>query len=419
MLAALAGACGSTGAGGTGGAGGAKDSALPVVPGAPAAPAQEPESDPFTIEGYASAMASYGSVTAVGTTTAVYRLTAAGAVRLEIVGDEIDLPVETGEVRAAAPYDGGLLIAAANGLFFTDGAALQLSLANDTLGPLGITAATARITDAGTDSAPEVHLAFLASGGAYEIAGGVLSQWKVDGEDGAPTAIFAQEARVYLSFGHHTYEIDKATKKAYPLAFDIGNVHEIACGSLSCDEGSLLYFASDEGLVERSADGAYRSFPLAAAGAAPVPVEAFALDAQRQRLYAVAGTSILRVRAGEVPDAVATLDPATSPRRLAADAAGDVWVGEGLAARRYALGTPLSFATDVRPILHEYCAECHANGSQGAPLRDFESYDVAKSQIDVILGRVQNGTMPPASYGKKLPAESIQILLDWSITKAP
>ncbi|MFT3766513.1 MAG: hypothetical protein QM820_13520 [Minicystis sp.] len=354
-------------------------------------------------------MAANEGLVAIGTTTSVYRLDATGAVKLEIIGDDPDLPAETGQVRAMARYGEGLLVAAENGLFFSDGAVLQLSLANATLGPMGITAMSARVVP-GADGGPdEVHLAFIAAGGAFELAGDSMSQWSVDGETGAPTAVFAQANRFYISYGHHTYEIDKTTKKAYPVVEGIGKVQEIACTSLSCEEGSLLYFASDAGLVERGADGVYRRFPLAAEGAPAVPVESFALDTLKQRLYAVAGTSVLRVRAGEVPEAVATLAAPMHPRRMAVDKTGDLWVGEGLGVTRFAIGTPLSFVTDVRPILHEYCADCHATGTQGAPVRDYEKYDVAVQYADLIIMRVQQGTMPPLSYGKKLPKDKIQI----------
>lgn len=417
----LAAACGSSGGGGHAGAGGSDAGvpALAVFPGAPAPPAQAPASEDHAVEGYASAMAAAAGFAAAGTTTGVYRLDAAGPVLLPLVGDEPDLPTETGAVRAMARYAAGVLVVAENGVFWSDGAALQRSLAEEALKPLGITAMTARTT-AGEDGGPgETQLALIAGGAAYELGGGRLTAWSVPGESGAPRAIFAQEARVYLSYGQRTYEIDRATKTAYPLPDGVGSVGAIACASLGCEAGSLLYFASDAGLVERGADGAYRRYPLAAAGEPAVPVTAFALDGDNLRLYALAGASLLRVRAGQLPDAVASLDPPTSPRAIAVDGAGDVWVGEGLSARRLTLGTKLSFATDVRPILHEYCAGCHAQGTQGAPQADFESYAVAAAQIDAILARVEGGTMPPPSYGKKLPAEQIHVLESWALTKAP
>jgi hypothetical protein len=391
-------------------------------------PAKEPEVLEHALDGYASSMAASGSLVAVGTTTAVYGIASSGPELLEIVGDEPNLPLETGLVRAMARHSEGLLIAAENGLFFTSGAVLQLSSGNDALHPLGIEAMSSRVADDDGDGTSETHLAILAGGKAHELtsssAGGAVSgaelvAWTVEGEAGAPTAMLTQKDRVYLAFGARVYEINKATREAFPLVFDIGRVRAIGCGSLACDEGSLIYFASDQGLIERAPDGAYTRFSLAAEGEAPAAVETFALDAGKQRLYALAGSSVLRVRSGERPDAVATLAAPGLPRHVAVDSFGDVWVGEGSSLRKLALGTPLSFATDVRPVMHEYCAGCHAGGTNGAPKLDFESYDAVKGLVDVMLKRVSEGTMPPITYEKKLPKEKIQILEDWAVTKAP
>jgi hypothetical protein len=318
-----------------------------------------------------------------------------------------------------APYADGLLVAAESALFFARAGALQLSPASVDLHPLGVAAMTARVADDDGDGADETHLAIRAEGAAYEIEGSDRVQWTVDGEDGPPTAIFAQKARVLLAFGPRAYAIDKAAGEALPLPAGIGRIRAIACGSLACDDGSLLYLASDAGLVERGADGAYTLYPLAAKGDPAIPVDAFALDAAKQRLYALAGPSVLRVRAGERPDAVATLDPPESARSMAVDKTGDVWIGHGTSLHRLALGTPLGFATDVRPIMHEYCAGCHAAGANGAPVIDFEDHDVMTERIGAVLERVGERSMPPASYDKKLPKEKILILQDWSATKAP
>lgn len=423
---AVAGGCGegakgsisTVGDAGIGGSGGSPPT-LAVVYGAPAAPGKEPDGDVHPVEGYATVVAANGDLIAVGTTTSVYGVTSAGPTLLEIVGDEPDLPLETGQVRAMAPYEGGLLIAADTALFFTAGGALQLSLGNGALHPLGIQAMAARVADDDGDAKNEIHLSLLTKNGAYALDAKELVKWTVDGESGAPTAMLVQKERVTLAFGHKVYEIDKATKVAYPLIFDIGKVREIACGSPGCEEGSLLYFASDEGLVERAADGAYTLYPLAEKGAPAVAVETFALDAKTQRLYALAGASVLRIRAGGLPDAVATTGEAKLPRRMAVDKLGDVWAGEGLSVRRLALGTPLSFATDVRPIVHEYCAECHATGINGSPKLDFEGYGAFVGLVDAVLNRVTEGTMPPATFDKKLPKEKIQIIQDWAVTKAP
>lgn len=392
---------------------------LAVVHGAAAAPAKEPERMTTPLNGYAAAMAANGSILAVGTTTSVYGVTPNAVTLLPIVGDEPNLPLETGAIHAMAALDDGVLVAADSALFFTTGASLQLSLANDALHPLGITAMASRFADDDGDGTKETHLVLRTAAAAYEVSGDVLTKWTVTGEDGAPTAVLATKASVYLAFGDHVYEVDKASKKAYPLVFDVGHVSEIACGTVACDAGSPIYFASDRGLVERSAAGDYTLYTLADDGAPAVPVDAFALDGAKTRLYALAGPQVLRVRVGESPVAEATVTAPALPRRLVVDKVGDAWLGEGQSMIKIALGTPLSFAADVRPILHAYCADCHADASNGAPKIDYDSYDVASQLADALVKRVKEGTMPPITYAKKLPKETVQLLVEWSATKAP
>ena len=392
---------------------------LTKIEGAVAAPAKEPDRTTTPLNGYAAAMAANGSILTVGTTTSVYGVTPNAITLLSIVGDEPNLPLTTGAIQAMAALDDGVLVAADNALFFTTGGSLQLSLANDALHPLGITAMASRLADDDGDGTKETHLVLRTATAAYEISGEVLTKWTVSGEAGAPTAVLGTKATVYLAFGDRVYEVDKESKKAYPLVFNIGHVSEIACGTVACDAGSPIYFASDRGLVERSAAGDYTVYTLAAAGAPPVPVDAFALDGAKTRLYALAGTQVLRVRVGESPVAEATVTAPMLPRRLVVDKVGDAWLGEGQSMIQLALGTPLSFAADVRPILHAYCSDCHADASNGAPKIDFDSYDAASQLATALVKRVVEGTMPPITYAKKLPKETVQLLVEWSATKAP
>src|SRR6185436_5266907 len=118
-----------------------------------------------------------GDLLAVGTTTSAYVVAASGPSLLAIEGDEPDLPLETGQVRAIAPYEDGLLVAADSALFFTTGGALQLSLANGALHPLGIQAMGARIADDDGDKTKELHLSLLTAQGAFELDAGALVKW--------------------------------------------------------------------------------------------------------------------------------------------------------------------------------------------------------------------------------------------------
>jgi len=393
---------------------------LHVITGSPGVVNEEPPSDSYEIEGYVTTMAGRGTIVTAGTTTGVFELGASGPTLLPIVGVEPDLPGSTGIVRAMAGYDDGVLVVADNDILFAQSGALTRSAGKTTLQPLKIKTMGARLEDDDGDMTPETYLSVIGAEAGHELAAGSLVTWTVQGEMGAPSAMLAQKNTVYMAFGHRVYEIDKALGTAIALPFDMGNIHEMACSSLACDAGSLVYFASDVGLVERSASGLYSLYTLADGDAPGVGVESFAIDGSKQRLYAIAGDQLLRIRAGDVPSAVATVSSTTDTRKLVVDKIGDVWTGTGRNITKYALGTPLSFLTDVQPIMHEYCAECHAAATNGAPKIDFEDYSVAVSLVDRIIARAAvERSMPPGTYDKKLPADLITILKDWAVTKAP
>lgn len=390
------------------------------VTGAPAPAAKEPDRVDLAVEGYARAMGANPHGAVLGTSAAVYAVDVKAATPLEVVGDEPDLPAETGAVHAMAKFEDGVLVAATNGLFVSREGALQLSKASADLASLDITSLTSR-----TDEQGATTLGVVAAGRAYELApaegGATLLAWTIDGEAGQATAVFAQPDRVVASFGRTTYEIDKETLKAKKVAFDLGDVRAIACDSDACEEGSLLYFASDAGLVERAADGSYTLFTLAEDDAPSPGVQALALDGTTGRVYALAGDRVLRVRAGEIPEVIATapVDPSAEGRAMTVDALGDVWIGASKVVAHFAVAAPIRFATDVKPVLHAYCADCHKTGANGAPKIDYEDYDVAVERIDSILMRVKGGSMPPLTSGKTLPKDKIKLLEAWSTTKTP
>lgn len=400
---------------------------LRVVTGLPAAVNDEPSTNSYEVEGYVTTMAGRGNIVMTGTTTGVYELGSSGPKLVPIVGVEPDLPASTGIVHAMAGYDDGVLVIADNDILFAKSGALTRSSGKTTLETLGISSILARFADDDGDMTTETHLSIIGTDAAHELAAGSLVKWTIEGETGVPSAILAQKDTVYLAYGRHVYEVDKALGTALALPFDLGNIHEIACNSLACDAGSLVYFASDAGLVERSASGVYSLYTLAAMGDSAVGVESFAIDGSKQRLYAIAGDHLLRIRASDIPVAVATLSASSASnsitkegRKLVVDKIGDVWTGAGQTITQFGLGTPLSFLTDVQPIMHEYCAECHATALQGAPKIDFEDYSVAVGLVERIIARAAvERSMPPGTYDKKIPADLITILKEWAVTKAP
>jgi uncharacterized membrane protein len=121
----------------------------------------------------------------------------------------------------------------------------------------------------------------------------------------------------------------------------------------------------------------------------------------------------VRARAASTPELVVPLEPPTAPRVLTSDDAGGVWLGEGTAISGWTLGTPMSFETDVKPVLESYCSVCHAPpGANDAPPIDFLDYDVAVAKSAQVAQRIGTGQMPPAS-ATPLPADSHQIILRW------
>lgn len=410
----------SGGSGGSGGGGGqgAGPPVLTTVFGSPSAVADPPGETAFSFDGYASAAATRQGLTVVGTTVGVYSASPEGVIWLPLVGDEPDLPPETGIVKAAAPIEQGVLVAAETGLFVADGGVLTRSNGHMALFPFGISKMASRIADEDEDGTPEAHLTLVTDEGLVTWQKGEIVTWKVGGESGAPSAAVSRRDRMFVAWQDRVYEVDPASEVGYPLVFSIGSVREIACASVTCDAGAAVYFATDLGLVERSPGGEYKLYTLAPEGEPGVAVSTFALDAGKQRLYAVTDRALLRVRGGGIPDEIANLGEAPLPRSAAADKSGDVWTFTGGEAVRLGTGTPLSFATDIQPIMGEYCAPCHKESKNGAPKIDFENYDKMVEYADKVLKRVQDGSMPPPNW-PQIPAEQVQLLVDWVAIKSP
>ena len=429
---ALSAACGddassSTGAGGAGstsvattgaGAGKPEPVMFEVVPGSPLA---GPDADVIataTFDGYATAAAASDALVAAGTTLGVIELGAMGATPLPLVGNEPNLPAEVGLVRAMVPFEGGALVASDTGLYVAKDGIVTRSAGHAELDPLGLRAITARHVDDDGDGAPDTTLALATDDGLYLWTPGSLERWSVEGEEGAPSAAFATKTAIYVAWGERLYAIDRAEKTGTPVEHPLGAVRAIACSTLACGEGAVVYFATSRGLVERSDDGKHTLYTLANDGESEIAVEGFAFDGERQRLFAVTASEVVRARTAGVPVHVAPRTPSTFPARLTTDKLGDLWVLSGSEATKLATGTPLSFATDVQPIMAAYCSTCHGEGKKGAPKLELESYEVMKDFVGTALTRIQDGSMPPSGY-PALPPEPLQILLDWSESKAP
>jgi hypothetical protein len=414
-----AGGAGSTSAATTGaGAGKPEPVTFEVVPGAPVAGPDAETIATASFEGYATTAAATDALVAAGTTLGVIELGAMGATPLPLVGNEPDLPAEVGLVRAMVPFDSGVLVASDTGLYVAKDGIVTRSAGHAELDPLGLRAIAARHVDDDGDGAPDTTLALATDDGLYLWTPSTLERWSVEGEEGAPSAAFATKTTIHVAWGERVYELDRAEKTGKPVEHPLGAVRAIACSTLACGEGAVVYFATSRGLVERSDDGKHTLYTLAEEGESEVAVEGFAFDGQRQRLFAVTASEVVRARTAGVPVHVAPRTPSTFPARLTTDKLGDLWVLSESEATKLATGTPLSFATDVQPIMAAYCAACHGEGKKGAPKLELESYAFMKDFVGTAIGRIQDGSMPPSGY-PALPPEPLQILLDWSESKAP
>ncbi len=427
-LALAAAACGgnepqtATSSGGSGGSGGSAPSTIGVVHGAPTPFAGELSRTSHAFDGYARAAGSRGGLTVVGTTLDAQATMPNGLVVLPLLGDDPALPATTGEVRALAPYRDGLLVAAENALLFAKGDALFLSAGHAELHPLGIRGLTSRIADEDNDGEPETFLVLLTDAGLHELTRDELRLWTIPGEGALPSAALAQRDRLHVAYGPRLLEIERESLEVTTVADELGAVHAMTCSSLACTPGSIVYVATEQGLIERGVDGHPLRFTLAAEGSPPTPVLALAADTAKLRAYALTGGTdapkLLRLVVGSMPVELATLDTAELPLALAVDKTGDVWTFAGGKATRFGTGTPVGFVNDVAPILAAYCSSCHGKGTNGAPKIDLANYDAVTSLGDNLLERMKDGSMPPPG-SPPVPKEQLQLFADWLATKAP
>jgi hypothetical protein len=372
---------------------------LEVVTGAPSMPGEAPQATALTAADAVSSLGAMGTMLVVGTPAGAFEIAGEALVPMEIWGDEPERPVDTGAVQAIARRTDNLLVAADNGFFHTDGSRLLWSPASAELDELAVVG----MAVTGSDESEIVWIA--ASDGLYQLAGGNLARWTLDGESGSPTAVLDAGDRLLVAFGDALYEIDTAAAIAWRVPLELGAVHAMALGP-----GGIAWLATDAGLVARN--GAAYTLHTLSADESGVAVADVALD-PKEGLYAATAIGVVVVRADGALDGMVPLEPPAESRRLTTDDAGNVWLGEGTAVTGWTLGTPISFETDVSPVFEQYCMPCHtAPGANEAPPVDFLDHEVAVSYRPQVTQRLATGLMPPAS-ATPLPAESYELILRW------
>ncbi|MEZ4311764.1 MAG: hypothetical protein R3F14_27350 [Polyangiaceae bacterium] len=375
---------------------------LTVVEDAPLPVAKEPEvREVGAYAGELRALGAHGGTCVLGTTSGAFAVEEAGLLALDIYGDEPDLPVDTGEVRAIGRRTETLLLAAETGIYLTTGEKLQRSPASDALADLVIR--EVHVTGAG--SSERVWL--LADTGVLLVAGDEVSEITVEGETEAPIAISpaASGTSLLVAYPGTVREIDLEANEARELPFDLGAVRGMARGG-----EKVVYFATDQGLFSRGEDGDYTHLPLSGE-ADPVAVDTVLVDPEGP--LAITASHVIRLPAEGAPQAVATLDGSDEPHLAAADDVGLVWVGGGGSLSGFVLGSPVGFEADVAPVLDEYCMTCHTDpGVNGAPGLDLLDFDTTKEKASLIVQRIAAGQMPPPG-ATPLPAEKYELILRW------
>jgi hypothetical protein len=291
-----------------------------------------------------------------------------------------------------ARREGDVLVAADRGLFVAGAARLSWSQASPALG------ATLDVDVKGSGKSETIWLA--SASGLYRIASDKLERWILPGEAGAPTAVGQASDRVLAAFGARLYEIDTASRMAFAVTHDFGAIRAITLGP-----GGAAYLASERALVVREAGGNYLHHEIA--GVSDVSAD------PRAGVYFTCQRGIGVARAPRQIEGLAPLPAPAGARLIASDDAGKVWVGEGAKLSGFALGKPISFAKDVKPIFEQRCATCHAAPAKNnATPVDFLDYAVAVAKRDQVIARISAGQMPPAS-AEPLSTEQSQLILRW------
>jgi hypothetical protein len=381
------------------------DLPLVVVGGAPTIPAYDPGGVSIDVNGEITSLGAKGSQLLVGTNSTVYGPSdVIGTLQeVSVWSDDPAVLATTGAVHAVGRRSSNVLIAAENGIFHTSGDKLLVSPASAELAALGISAIAAE------NSANGERLWFATASGLFELLGGTLSKWAVEGEAGTPTVVATSGHFVFVAYVDHLYEVNVDTKEAGLVPHSFGTIHSIAHGA----EGTV-YVAADKGLFERGADGGYTQYTLSGS-ATPIAAYAAVFD-PKKGMFGVTAAGIVLAQPGKNPAGVmpmpSSLSGATTTPIATADDIGNIWIGAGNKLEGLKLGSTLTFDADVVPVFKTYCGSCHIDGAQSSPIIKFEDYEAVVSLSAKINSRISAGQMPPAS-ATPMPAEAFEILLRW------
>ena len=379
----------------------------PVVQKIDGAPADATAVDRVEVDAAAppSALSSMSGLIAVGTPEGVFlgsrtQIDTLSALSVLAASGE---PQSTGAVHLMARRaSGGLLVYAENGLFHDSDGGLLPSPFSPVLADKPLTSLDAF----GTGDSEELWM--VLGGAAAHISAGQLTTFQIDDGTAIPEAVIAVDTETAIvAQGGSAYVIDLDQLAAKLIAEGLGRVN----GFARSEDGSV-YLATESGLLERTRAGDVSLRTFAPAGSSPVNV----LGVSAAFGSVVAETSQWLARVD--PNGAATLGSAASPRPglgVAVDANGDTWSADEGKLFRVLTGRPVSFESDVKPFFDRHCMSCHRTGSLGAPVRNFDDFETAKSYYALIARRLQAIGVPPMppAYVETLTAADFAVVIRW------
>ena len=347
-----------------------------------------------------AAIASLGGLTVVGGSDGAFAVAEDALTPLDNWSDEG--PVAAGEVQHLLRRAGNVLVVADNGWFHTSGTMERLlwSPAGEAFAELDIAAM------ASIGAGDEEQIWLIGAQGVHQAVGGQLVQWIIEGEeDSAPSAILPTIDGVLVAFGGTVYQLDTATQQVSAIDYDFGHIYAMAPGL-----DGKTFFATDTGLLRRDDTLAFTHYTLAPEGETGAAVYALVLD-PLEGVYALCDDALL-IAGADAPAGITAIEDGQSAR-VSVDDFGTVFVSSSSAVEGFALGTPLSFASDVQPLMVDHCMQCHAApGSNGAPPVAFDEHTTAVEYIDLMVSRISDGSMPPPGFDP-ITADELEIILRW------
>ena len=367
---------------------------LEIVHGAPAEGEMAAPDAQHATANPVAGIAAFGSLVVVAADEEVFMASDATLTPLELWTDEA--PFEVGSVQWVAPGRSSVLVSADNGVFHTHGPRLLRSPVSASLDEEQLVGAVA---DRGA-------LWLLGARGIGRLDEMGTTWHSVPAESEPPSAAHPFEGGLVAAYEDRVYELDLERGSLTRVPHMSGRVFAMSRG----DDGAV-HIATERGIFERSAEGAYRQYTLAAEDEDPVSVTGLAHYPKDGTFALTAdGVALLRDGATWVVDDT-SVDGAT---HLAADGIGGLWLGSDSGVTRWPVGTAIGFAADVRPILEAKCDSCHAAGTNGAPSRDLLDYASVTALADSILARLIARQMPPAG-AESLTGTELDTVVTWNL----